>query len=135
MLYQPFPSNWPKFTPKDRLADWLETYAINQDLLIWNSSYIESSPKPAYDDRTKRWTITVMHDSEAVVLRPAHIVLATGTLGKPHMPQVPLRDVFTGTVLHASDFKGANEYAGRHVLVVGAGNTAADVAQDLYTTG
>ena len=32
MLYQPFPSNWPEYTPRDKLADWLECYVSIQDL-------------------------------------------------------------------------------------------------------
>ncbi|PCH39610.1 hypothetical protein WOLCODRAFT_85951 [Wolfiporia cocos MD-104 SS10] len=40
LLYQPYPKNWPIYTPRDRVADWLEQYAIIQDLVVWRSSYV-----------------------------------------------------------------------------------------------
>ncbi|KAJ3554920.1 hypothetical protein NM688_g2858 [Phlebia brevispora] len=76
MLYQPHPSNWPIFTPRDKVVSMLEAYAVSQDLIIWTSS----TPKgqPTYDAEERQWTITIDHDGVEVVLHPAHIVLATG---------------------------------------------------------
>ncbi|EEB88493.1 hypothetical protein MPER_13640, partial [Moniliophthora perniciosa FA553] len=53
---------------------------------------------------------------------PSHIVLATGTLGAPKMPTLR-QDVFKGKVVHACSYQGGREYAGKRVIVVGAGNT------------
>ena len=36
--YIPFPENWPVFTPKDKLGDWLEMYAKVMELNFWGSS-------------------------------------------------------------------------------------------------
>ena len=44
MLYQPYPTNWPEFTPRDKLADWLEHYASIQDLIVWTKSELKSRP-------------------------------------------------------------------------------------------
>jgi hypothetical protein len=50
----PFPDFWPKFTPKDKLGDWFETYASSLELNCWLST------KPSYltyDDNKKQWTV------------------------------------------------------------------------------
>ncbi|GJJ11778.1 hypothetical protein Clacol_006016 [Clathrus columnatus] len=66
MLYTQPPSNWPRFTPKDKVAYMLEHYATNQELVIWHRSTI--LPGPVYDPVTKRWTVEVLRDGEKVVV-------------------------------------------------------------------
>ena len=133
MLYQPYPSNWPQFTPRDKLADWLETYAINQDLVVWTNSSLQ--PRPKYNPETAEWDATVLRDGVPVKLRPAHIILATGTLGAPSMPVLPEQELFRGPVLHSAAYGGGTPYAGQRVIVVGAGNSSIDVCQDLVLQG
>lgn len=113
----------------------MEAYAASQDLVVWTSSHIIDDPRPAYDAATGRWTVSVLHAGEHTVLHPAHIVLATGTIGPPSMPSVPEAEIFTGEILHASAFHSAEPFIGKRVLVVGAASTAADVCEDLYYTG
>jgi cation diffusion facilitator CzcD-associated flavoprotein CzcO len=113
----------------------MEFYSITQDLIIWNSSQILASPAPIYNDTEKRWTLTVDHNGTQRTIHPAHIVLATGTLGKPYLPYIPSVSDFRGEVIHAYQFYGGAPFKDKRVLIVGAGNTAADVAQDIYTNG
>ncbi|KZT03172.1 FAD/NAD-P-binding domain-containing protein [Laetiporus sulphureus 93-53] len=134
-LYQSYPVNWPEFTPKDKLANWLEQYAVSQDLIVWTNSQIASTPRPTYDAASKRWAVTVNRNGNPVELRPRHIVIAIGMLGEARIPTIPGRDAFVGTVLHASRYGGGQPYAGKHAIVVGAGNTAADLCQDLAFHG
>ncbi len=133
VLYQPYPSNWPEYTPRDKLADWLEHYVSIQDLVVWTDS--ELQPRPVYDAVTGTWDVTICRQGKDVKLRPAHIILATGTLGKPYVPDIPGRDAFRGQVLHSEGFYGAAEFAGKRVVVVGAGNSSIDICQDLVTEG
>lgn len=133
VLYAPYPDNWPTFTPRDKLASWLEQYTDSQDLIVWTSS--ELVPTPIYDNSMGRWTVVIKKAGTMVTLHPAHIVLATGTHGTPFMPTIPGADIFTGELLHASAYAGGEPYAGKRVVVVGAGNTAADMCQDLEFRG
>ncbi|KAL0581089.1 hypothetical protein V5O48_000983 [Marasmius crinis-equi] len=135
MLYQPFPENWPLYTPRDKLANWLEQYAESQDLLYWTNS--TPLPTPTYDFVTKKWTVDIKRNGEIVTVHPAHIVLATGTLGAPRVPSVIStgNHGFSGTVLHAINYQGGKNFAGKRVVVIGAGNTAADICQDLSFNG
>ncbi|KAF8505013.1 FAD/NAD-P-binding domain-containing protein [Gautieria morchelliformis] len=133
MLYNRFPTNAPKFTPRDKVAAMLEHYAYNQDLVIWNRTTI--LPTPSFNSITKRWTVNILRDGVKVTLNPYHIVLAIGTLGKPWIPPLPGRDDFRGTSLHATNFKGAPPFAGKKTIVVGASQTASDICQDLASRG
>ncbi|KAI0663308.1 FAD/NAD-P-binding domain-containing protein [Cubamyces menziesii] len=133
LLYQPFPANWPEYTPRDKLADWLEHYASIQDLVVWTSS--ELQPQPTYDAVSGTWDVTILRGGVQVKLRPAHIVVATGTLGEPYMPNIQGHGNFRGQVLHSDRFDGGAHYAGKNVVVVGAGNSSIDICQDLVYSG
>lgn len=111
----------------------LETYATTQELFTWTNSY--PSGRPTYDHEKQRWTLSISRNGNEVILHPAHIVLATGTLGAPYIPELANRDAFTGEVLHSSQFRSAAPYKGRKVVVVGAGNSSIDVCQDLALAG
>ncbi|KAJ7049329.1 hypothetical protein C8F01DRAFT_1265524 [Mycena amicta] len=51
LLYQSFPTNWPIFTSRDKLANWLESYAAAQDLIVWTSSTL--LPTPTFITKSK----------------------------------------------------------------------------------
>ena len=127
--------NWPEFTPRDKLADWLEFYATIQDLVVWTSA--ELKDRPTYNPDTREWTVTISRDGSAVTLHPAHIVLATGTLGEPSIPRIPHMELFQakGTILHSHAFPGGDRFAGARAVVIGAGNSAIDICQDLALKG
>lgn len=59
------------------------------------------------------------------------VVNATGTWRRPFWPHLPGMDLFTGRQLHTADYRSATEFAGNRVLVVGGGNSGAQIAADL----
>ena len=130
--YLPFPTTWPVFTPRDKMADWLETYAHALELNVWTSTEFVSGEK----DEDERWSVTVRRpDGEERVLRPAHFVIATGTSSIPLSPDISGQDTFVGDVCHSSDFDDSVDYAGKQVIVIGASNSAHDIAHDLVEQG
>ena len=130
VLYQPYPSNWPYYIPKDKYADWIEKYAELQDLVVWTSSYPE--PKPTYDETKKRWNIVINRAGKQVELHPSHLIMATGLYIEKYMPTVSGLDTFKGEYIHGSEYKDGRFYSGKHVVVIGTGNTGVDICQDLY---
>ncbi|MEO0670962.1 MAG: NAD(P)/FAD-dependent oxidoreductase, partial [Pseudomonadota bacterium] len=52
--YLPFPANWPVFSPKDKIGDWLEMYTKVMELNYWTRSTVEHA---AYDAQAKTWTV------------------------------------------------------------------------------
>lgn len=133
MPYLPFPSTWPVFVPKDKLAGWFETYVDAMEINFWGSSRFEGGD---FDAQTSTWQARVRRgDGGTAVLRPKHIVLATGISGIPYVPELPGLDTFAGEVLHSGTYADAARYAGKNVVVIGTGNSAHDVAQDLHANG
>jgi putative flavoprotein involved in K+ transport len=59
------------------------------------------------------------------------VIAATGGFRRPHRPPLQGLEHFTGTVLHSSQYRAPNAFAGRRVVVVGAGNSAVQIAADL----
>lgn len=137
--YLPFPDHWPVFTPKDKLAEWFDSYAKSLELNIWT----KSSPTSAvYDPTTKTWTATITRttpsgSTETRTLRPKHIILATGHAGKPYIPSIPGTSSFQGALLcHSSSFPGAQpNQQGKKAVVIGACNSSHDICQDYRERG
>ena len=115
------------------MADWLESYSVTQHIVFWTSSCIIG--RPSYDPTTRRWYVIVDRNGVQRLLYPAHIVLATGTHGAPRLPELTGRDEFTGSVLHSVEFRNSTPFVGKHVVVIGAGNTGIDICQDLAVGG
>ncbi|MEP7091353.1 MAG: NAD(P)/FAD-dependent oxidoreductase, partial [Nocardioidaceae bacterium] len=130
--YLKFPDNWPVFAPKDKVADWLESYTKMMELNYWTSTEAKSA---SYDERTGEWTVTVEREGQPVVLRPKQLVLATGMSGKPQVPDLPGMDVFRGDQHHSSAHPGPDAYAGKRCVVIGSNNSAFDICGALWENG
>ena len=74
------------FSPKDKIADWLEMYTRVMELNYWGSTEARAA---AYDEAAGEWRVVVERDGEPVTLRPRQLVLATGMSGKPNLPELP----------------------------------------------
>jgi putative flavoprotein involved in K+ transport len=133
MPYMPFPPNWPVYIPKDKLANWFETYVDAMELNFWTGTEFQGG---SYDEAEARWTVTFRHaDGSRRVMRPRHIVMATGVSGIPNRPELAGLDAFKGTVLHSSQYDDGEAWTAKRALVVGTGNSGHDIAQDLQSSG
>jgi cation diffusion facilitator CzcD-associated flavoprotein CzcO len=137
--YLPFPESWPIYTPKDKIADWFQFYAKAMDLDVWTRTTIE---KATFQENDANWTVDLRRvgpDGVAQTrrLHPKHIIMATGHSGKPRVPSIPGKDEFQGDVLcHSGDFPGPKKGSpGRKAVVIGACNSAMDIAQDYVENG
>jgi putative flavoprotein involved in K+ transport len=127
--FMPFPDSWPVWTPKDKLADWFESYVAAMELNVWTGAELLDS---VYSDSDGVWTVRVReHEGNERLLKPRHVVLATGTLNEPNAPDFPGREEFDGTVLHSSQFDTGAEWAGEKAVVIGVCNSGQDIARDL----
>jgi putative flavoprotein involved in K+ transport len=130
--YLKFPDSWPVFSPKDKIADWLESYVKIMELNYWTDTEARNA---VYDQAAASWTVRVDRDGQEVVLRPAHLVLATGVSGKPNVPSFPGMDVFRGEQHHSSAHPGPDAYRGKECVVVGSNNSAFDICGALWENG
>ena len=130
--YMPYPPNWPVYIPKDKLANWFESYAEAMELNYWTASEFQGG---TYDDAAQRWTVTVSRDGQKRVMHPRHVVMATGVSGIPNIPEIPALRNYRGKVMHASEYADATPWKGKRVLILGTGTSAHDIAQDLHSAG
>ena len=131
--YMKFPENYPVFIPKDKIANWFEFYAETMELNIWTGTEIVHG---THDETTDTWEITVRRpDGSTRVMRPRHVVFATGVSAIPIRPDLPGLDDFAGTVMHSSQYANGHAWKGKKVLVMGTGNSGHDVAQDMHASG
>lgn len=133
MPYLPFPASWPKYLPKDMLGDWVKAYATALECNVWTSTnFVEGR----FVEAKGQWEARVQRaDGTERVLRPRHLVFANGIVGEPKMPNTPGLSDFKGEVMHAQGFDSGSPWRGKNVLIIGAGNSAHDIAQDLHGHG
>lgn len=122
----------PVFAPKDKIGDWLEMYTKVMEVNYWSST---NCVKARYDAARKEWEVTVERDGETLVIRPKHLVFATGMSGKANVPKIEGQDVFKGEQQHSSQHPGPDAYRGKKVVVIGANNSAHDICAALWEHG
>ena len=131
--YMPFPQNWPVFIPKDKLANWFESYVDALDLLCWTGTELTGGH---YDEAAGHWVVTLRRaDGQMRVMRPRHLVFGTGVSAIAADATLPGLDTFAGTVMHSGRYTQGAAWRGRHAVVIGTGNSGHDIAQDLHASG
>ncbi len=130
--YLPFPANWPVFTPKDKLGDWLEMYTRVMELNYWSATI---ATRAKYDTAAGGWVVHVTRDGKDMVLRPKHLVFATGMSAKANMPVFPGQDIFAGAQQHSSQHPGPDGLQGKKVVVIGSNNSSHDICAALWEAG
>ncbi len=125
----PMPRRFGRWPSRDDVVRYLEKYAEHHRLEIVTG--VEVSRVERTPDGTG-WLLRATGGRE---LTGAAVVVATGFNHTPRVPDWPGRDAYTGELLHASRYRDATPFAGRDVLVVGVGNTGAEIAVDLVEGG
>ncbi|ROS27918.1 NAD(P)/FAD-dependent oxidoreductase [Cellulomonas sp. PhB150] len=118
------PRRYGRWVARDDVVAYLEEYA--RDLDVRTGVSVDRA-----DADGTGWVLT----TSAGELRARNVVVATGYNHTPVPPAWPGIDTFTGEVLHASRYRNAAPFVGRDVLVVGVGNTGAELAVDLAEGG
>lgn len=130
--YLPFPEDWPVFSPKDKIGDWLEMYTKVMELNYWSST---TAKKARYDEAKKEWEVTVERDGEEITLRPKQLVFALGVSGYPNVPKIPGAETFEGEQHHSSAHPGPEAWRGKKCVVLGSNNSAHDICAALWENG
>ncbi|MEV1079339.1 NAD(P)/FAD-dependent oxidoreductase [Streptomyces sp. NPDC050211] len=125
----PMPRRFGRWVSRDNVVRYLEKYAEHHELEIVTSVEVSRV------DRAPEGSGWLLHATGGRELTGAAVIVATGYNHTPHLPVWPGRDSYTGDLLHAADYRNAEPYAGRDVLVVGVGNTGAEIAVDLVEGG
>ena len=133
LRYMPFPVVWPDYIPKDKIANWLESYVDGMDLNFWTQTNFETA---SYDEAAGVWVAEVTSEEHGKrTFRPKHIIMATSVSGTPNIPKIPTLENFENQVLHSSQFSASDDWAGKHVTVFGTGTSSHDISQELEASG
>jgi indole-3-pyruvate monooxygenase len=122
-----FPAGTPRYPSRDQVVDYLERYAAHFQIA------------PRFGQRVLNiarqdgggWAVR----TEDRTFRARRVVVATGVNRVPHLPEWPGSDRFGGPILHSCLYRNADGWRGKRVLVVGMGNSGAEIALDLCDAG
>ncbi|MEU9257138.1 NAD(P)/FAD-dependent oxidoreductase [Streptomyces sp. NPDC048212] len=123
------PRRFGRWVSRDDMVRYLEKYAEHHELEVVTG--VEVSRIDRTDDGTG-WQLSA---TGGRVLTGRAVVVATGFNHTPRIPAWPGSEDFTGELLHAAEYRSPAPYAGKDVLVVGIGNTGAEIAVDLVEGG
>jgi putative flavoprotein involved in K+ transport len=119
------PRAYGKWPSKDRVLEYLRDYAARNAIDVRTN--VEAT---RLDRHGKGWAVMTGDDGPVIADR---VVIATGHSNVPFVPD--WRGEFAGDSVHSADYRSPAPYVGRRVLVVGAGNSGAEIAVDLVEGG
>jgi cation diffusion facilitator CzcD-associated flavoprotein CzcO len=124
----PFPDSYPRYVSRAQVVEYLEAYAEKMGI------------KPVFGQEVQRVTRLAdgqweVHTAQEETFLGGQVVICTGFNRRPHEPTWPDQNKFQGEILHSRYYKNGAPFAGKRVLVVGMGNTGAEIAVDLYEQG
>jgi putative flavoprotein involved in K+ transport len=120
------PRRFGKWVARDDVVRYLEQYAAHHRLDVRLNTEVSRIDRDGND-----WILRIPTGDIAA----RYVVVATGHNHTPALPDWPGAEGFTGELRHASTYRNGREYAGKSVLVVGSGNTGAEIAVDLVEQG
>lgn len=122
----PMPRRYPRYPSRAEVAAYLVDYARHFDLEIRTGSRAERAWREG-----DSWHVATAQGGE----RADIVIAATGIFSQPVRPVIPGADRYHGQQLHASAYRLPAPFAGQRVLVIGAGNSGAEIAVDLAEHG
>ena len=121
----PFPASTPLFPTRRDFLAYLQTYADTFKLPVRTGADVAAVERDG-----DAWMVRT---TEGVEMRARAVVVATGIVANPQVPAIPGRDRFRGRVMHSVEYRRPDGF--HRVLVVGAGNSAAEIAVELANAG
>ena len=122
----PWPTSAPRYPSREQVVRYLEAYAAEHRITPRLGVTVHAVKRAG-----ERFTV----QTSAGVMTPRFVVMATGYNGVPKLPSIPGLEGFRGTAIHAGAYRNASPYQGRRTLVVGCGNSGAEIALDLAEHG
>lgn len=108
---------------REYFRDFAETFGIHDHYQFGATvQKVEPMEDGAY------WQLTFQQDDKVYTENYAGVLIANGTLHEPNVPT--FKGNFDGQIMHSSEYKSADVFAGKRVLVIGAGNSGCDIAVD-----
>jgi cation diffusion facilitator CzcD-associated flavoprotein CzcO len=122
----PMPKAYGRYPSRAQVAEYLEAYAAKLDL-----NPVFNAPVHVVRREGRGWRAEAGENSRTAPI----VVVATGWADYPYMPTWPGMETFGGPILHSSVYRNPARFSAKRVLVVGYGNSGAEIALDLAETG
>uniref|UniRef100_A0A147BGF9 Flavin-containing monooxygenase n=2 Tax=Ixodes ricinus TaxID=34613 RepID=A0A147BGF9_IXORI len=130
----PPPREFANYMHHTMLVRYFELYADHFGVtkhIRFNTDVVKVSKSSDYDE-TGRWVVTVKTLGQDPVTETFDgVLVCSGHHVYPHVPTFKGLDKFKGTVFHTHDYKLPDAYRDKRILIIGVGNSGADVAVDL----
>ena len=126
----PYPADYPTYVSRDQLVAYLDGYVAQFGIKpLFNQCVTRIERTQPGQER--RWLVTTKTDQFSA----DNVVVCTGYNRIPYRPDVPGIADFGGIVIHSHEYRSGAAFRGQRVLVVGMGNTGAELALDLQEQG
>jgi cation diffusion facilitator CzcD-associated flavoprotein CzcO len=123
----PFPASAPLFPTRRNFLDYLHRYAATFHVPVRTGTDVTAVERTA-----DGW---LARTASGDAFKGRALVVATGIVSNPQVPAFPGSDRFRGSVIHSVSYRTPGGFAGRRVLVVGAGNSAGEISVELAHAG
>jgi cation diffusion facilitator CzcD-associated flavoprotein CzcO len=130
LAHFPISRAYGRYPSKDQFARYLQEYATHFQLDVRTNCQVTRVTLAARTPQTL-WQV----ESACGTWRTPVVVLATGQYDIPQQPAWPGQETYTGQVIHSVAYRTGRDFAGQRVLVIGAGNSGAEIAADLAEQG
>jgi len=127
-------ARYPMFKARDDLIDYFRGYALRHGLaehLRFGERVLRITQLGSGRGDDADWRI----ETGRRELAARYLAVATAINRAPQIPPLVGREGFSGRVLHSSEYRNAEPFRGRRMLVVGSGNSAAEISLDLAQGG
>jgi len=124
--FKKFGKGIPRYPGRQEVVDYLDDYRKE-----FNIHPVFNTAARSVRRESEHW----ITETEAGEIVSKYLIMATGAYGRPKPVSFPGMDTFPGRILHSFEYKTGKDFAGQKVLVVGFGNSACEIAIDLYEQG
>ena len=124
--YKKFPSENPRYPTRLQVVEYMDDYQEEFDI----NPFFNTEAKSIYREGD-HW----ITETNAGKFRSKNLIMATGAYGLPRNIEFKGMESFPGKILHSSRYKTGKDFKDQKVLVVGFGNSACEIAIDLYEQG
>ena len=118
----PLPADYPDYPGHKLILDYVRSFAEHYGLI---DQVIFGTGIESIEHDGSSWTVKTQHGAQA---RYSHVICASGHTWEPNWPDYP--GEFAGKIIHSVDYRTADLFKDKRVLIVGAGNSACDIACD-----
>jgi len=124
--YKKFNTAIPRYPSRQQVVDYLEDYQTE-----FNINPVFNTEARSITKEGEYWITETTNG----IFQSKYVIIATGPFGKPKPVSFKGMETFPGRILHSYEYKTGKDFKGQNVLVIGFGNSACEIAIDLYEQG